>query len=42
MSAEAIDPLVIGAEIVLALQTIVARSVGPQHPPRTLSSLRRR
>jgi hippurate hydrolase len=28
----AIDPLVIGAEIVLALQTIVARSVDPQHP----------
>jgi hippurate hydrolase len=28
----AIDPLVIGAEIVLALQTIVARSVDPRHP----------
>ncbi|MEI8264283.1 MAG: M20 aminoacylase family protein [Betaproteobacteria bacterium] len=28
----AVDPLVIGAEIVLALQTIVARSVDPQHP----------
>ncbi len=28
----AIDPLVIGAEIVLALQTIVARSVDPQQP----------
>jgi hippurate hydrolase len=27
----AIDPLVIGAEIVLALQTIVARSVDPRH-----------
>ncbi len=27
-----IDPLVIGAEIVLALQTIVARSVDPRHP----------
>lgn len=27
-----IDPLVIGAEIVLALQTLVARSVDPQHP----------
>ena len=27
----AIDPLVIGAEIVLALQTVVARSVDPQH-----------
>lgn len=27
----AIDPLVIGAEIVLALQTIVARSVNPRH-----------
>ena len=26
-----VDPLVIGAEIVLALQTIVARSVDPQH-----------
>ncbi|MFM2054143.1 MAG: hypothetical protein RL456_2180 [Pseudomonadota bacterium] len=28
----AIDPLVIGAEIVLALQTLVARSVDPRHP----------
>lgn len=28
----AVDPLVIGAEMVLALQTIVARSVDPQHP----------
>jgi hippurate hydrolase len=28
----AIDPLVIGAEIVLALQTIVARTIDPQHP----------
>ncbi len=28
----AIDPLVIGAEIVLALQTVVARSVDPRHP----------
>jgi hippurate hydrolase len=28
----AVDPLVIGAEIVLALQTIVARSVDPGHP----------
>lgn len=28
----AVDPLVIGAEIVLALQTIVSRSVDPQHP----------
>lgn len=28
----AVDPLVIGAEIVLALQTIVARSVDPQTP----------
>ena len=28
----AVDPLVIGAEVVLALQTIVARSVDPQHP----------
>lgn len=28
----AIDPLVIGAEIVLALQTIVARAVDPRHP----------
>lgn len=28
----AIDPLVVGAEIVLALQTIVARSVDPRHP----------
>lgn len=28
----AIDPLVIGAEIVLAIQTIVARSVDPRHP----------
>lgn len=27
-----IDPLVVGAEIVLALQTIVARAVDPQHP----------
>jgi len=27
----AIDPLVIGAQVVLALQTIVARSVDPQH-----------
>ena len=27
-----IDPLVIGAEIVLALQTIVARAVDPRHP----------
>lgn len=27
----AVDPLVIGAEIVLALQTIVARSVDPRH-----------
>jgi amidohydrolase len=27
----AIDPLVIGAEIVLALQTIVARSIDPRH-----------
>lgn len=27
-----VDPLVIGAEIVLALQTIVARSVDPQQP----------
>jgi amidohydrolase len=27
-----VDPLVIGAEIVLALQTIVARSVDPRHP----------
>lgn len=27
----AIDPLVIGAEIVLALQTIVARTIDPQH-----------
>ena len=26
-----IDPLVIGAEILLALQTIVARSIGPEH-----------
>lgn len=28
----AVDALVIGAEIVLALQTIVARAVDPQHP----------
>jgi len=28
----AVDALVVGAEIVLALQTIVARSVDPQHP----------
>lgn len=28
----AVDPLVIGAEVVLALQTIVARSVDPRHP----------
>ena len=28
----AVDPLVIGAEIVLALQTVVARSVDPRHP----------
>lgn len=28
----AVDPLVIGAEIVLALQTIVARAVDPRHP----------
>jgi len=28
----AIDPLVIGAEIVLMLQTIVARTIDPQHP----------
>lgn len=28
----AIDPILIGAEIVLALQTIVARSVDPRHP----------
>ncbi len=27
-----VDPLVIGAEIVLALQTIVSRSVDPRHP----------
>lgn len=27
-----IDPLVIGAEIVLALQSVVARSIDPQHP----------
>ncbi len=27
-----IDPLVIGAEVVLALQTVVARSVDPRHP----------
>jgi hippurate hydrolase len=27
-----VDPLVVGAEIVLALQTIVARSVDPQQP----------
>lgn len=28
----AVDPLVIGAQIVLALQTIVARSLDPRHP----------
>lgn len=28
----AIDPLVIGSEIVLALQTIVSRTIDPQHP----------
>ena len=31
MPDRAIDPVVIGAEVVLALQTIASRSIGPQH-----------